>query len=85
MVTVALIGYFIWMSPSEKLQMLFEAAMMEAEQAAPPRMAAIPHNPNGSKSHLTDGGSNGHEVEQFDPRREMLARVNRMKEMLTKA
>jgi len=71
------------MSTSEKLQMLFEAAMMEPEPTAPIRMAAAPRNPNGSPSR--NHSSNAHDVEDFDPRREMLERVSRMKDLLAGA
>jgi len=65
-------------STSEKLQVLFEAAMMEPEIPTPARMIAAPRNPNGSLSCSKD-----HDTEHFDPRREMLERVNRIKELLS--
>ena len=73
------------MSTSEKLQILFEAALMESEPQAPSRMVALPRNPNGSQSLANEVASSGaDQAEQFDLRREMLERVSRMKEMLNK-
>lgn len=64
--------------------MLFEAAMMEPEVTAPTRMVALPRNPNGSESHSKEPHAPSHDADNFDPRREMLERVSRMKEMLAR-
>jgi hypothetical protein len=71
------------MSTSEKLQMLFEAALVEPETASSSRMVALPRNPNGSQSSASENLAAGHDSDHFDPRREMLARVSRMKSFLS--
>jgi len=82
MVKLVFVRYFQNMSTSEKLQMLFEAALVEPEATATSRMVAMPRNPNGSQSTANQNFATGHDADHFDPRREMLARVSRMKDLL---
>lgn len=62
------------MSMSEKLQMLFEAALVDPEPDTPSRLAEMPRNPNGSRGH-------DHTVEA-GTRSELIARLSRFRENL---
>ncbi len=73
------------MNTSDKLKLLFEAAMLEPEPTASPRLVPLPRNPNGSVNRSEEPSIvDDDPAESFDPRQEMLARVNRMKEILAK-
>ncbi len=73
------------MSVSEKLQKIFDAAMMEPEPtASASRMVEMPRNPNGSESASNQSTAADHDPDAYDPRGEMLARLSRMKEMLNR-
>lgn len=62
--------------------MLFEAALTEPEVTTPTRTVAMPRNPNGSNSSVGGTHAAGVDDDHFDPRREMLARLSRMKDLL---
>lgn len=69
------------MNTTDKLKRLFEAAMLEPEPGPEAtRMVSLPRNPDGSES----GAAGDENPDDFDPRREMLARLNRMNEILLK-
>jgi len=70
------------MSDPEKMRLLFEAAMMESESEAPSRKVELPRNPNGARSVPADAAVAGVGGETYDRRREMLARLSRLKETL---
>jgi len=72
--------YFFAMSIPEKLQVLFEAALVEPEPDTSPRLVQMPRNPNGSRmdhQNQADGPT-----QETGTRTELIHRLSRFRENL---